>query len=184
MRETSTSFADVAWGAVSIIVIAFFFALIVHSIWKAAKNHPSACSKRPNGVRGGLLVVASWLLALGLFRLASAANIVSFLNASMGTEANFALVFMYAGPSLLAALVSFIGCHRLACSRSPAAVVVAVFALWAASVGFALVQPLLLGTPRAGVGELCALAVFSAAGTLYLIAAPRSRHTYGFRCDD
>ena len=122
----AASFTDVLWGVVSVLVLAFFFALILHSVWKSAQDHPAAVEKRPNGVRGGLLLVAAYLLALGLFRLASAANIVAYLNAVGGEAATLVMNMKFAGPAALAALISFIGCHRLACGRRPLAAAAAI----------------------------------------------------------
>lgn len=175
----AASFTDVLWGVVSVLVLAFFFALILHSVWKSAQDHPAAVEKRPNGVRGGLLLVAAYLLALGLFRLASAANIVAYLNAVGGEAATLVMNMKFAGPAALAALISFIGCHRLACGRRPLAAAAAIAAMWLSSVVYAWVEPVLIGGDGPTPGELASLAILSGAATLYLLIAPRARHTYG-----
>ena len=181
LTETA-SMGDVLWGAVSIVVLVFFFALILHSIWKAARAVPPAVDRAPGGVRGGLLAVVAYLLALGLFRLASATNITGYLNASAGADATLAMHFKFAGPAVLAAVLAFIACRRLACSRRPSDPAAASVIVWLVSVGYAWLAPVILGQQPAPLGTLAALSVFSAAATLYLFFSPRARHTYGFLC--
>ena len=175
----AASFTDVLWGVVSVLVLAFFFALILHSVGKARRTIPRRLKSAPTGVRGGLLLVAAYLLALGLFRLASAANIVAYLNAVGGEAATLVMNMKFAGPAALAALISFIGCHRLACGRRPLAAAAAIAAMWLSSVVYAWVEPVLIGGDGPTPGELASLAILSGAATLYLLIAPRARHTYG-----
>lgn len=167
------------WGQIAgLVVLAIFFALVVHSVYKAAANVPGATRREPQGVKGDLLVVVTMILALAFYRLAETMNIFSWLDeVSRGQMAMTSLLTM-AGPSLVAALMGFLAVQRLVSARTRATPWLAAGLMWCASVVHSALQPTLTGLPLQG-GELAVMALMAIVNTAILVKSERVRNTYG-----
>ena len=62
--------ADLTQAAGGVMVL-FFLALILHSLWQLGRRFPPVIDQAPSGVEGWLMAVASLAVAAGLFNLTS-----------------------------------------------------------------------------------------------------------------
>ncbi|MDO4938309.1 MAG: hypothetical protein Q4E62_10360 [Sutterellaceae bacterium] len=174
--------SDMLWSIVSVVVLFFLYLSVLHSVRNYAKSIPiSTLSEKENapaGVTGLLLVAVGYALALGFWRLAEAANVMSFVLSSFNDDPDLTVLLAVAGPSFLAALTAFLAVQRLSGGRTPAALWQSVFLMLYSGIAHEFVLARFTNIPSdETLAAVWGVLAFLCA--LYLIAAPRSRNTYG-----
>ncbi len=174
--------SDMLWSIVSVVVLLFLYLSVLHSVRNYAKSIPistlSGQENEPTGVAGMLLAVVGYALALGFWRLAEAANVMSFVLSTFNDDPDLTVLLAVAGPSCLAALTAFLAVQRLAGGRNPAALWQSICLLLYSGIAHEFVLARFTNIPN---DETIAAVwgVLASLCALYLIAAPRSRNTYG-----
>lgn len=174
--------SETLWSIVSVVVLLFLYFSVLHSVRNYAKSIPVSTNRgkknSPAGVSGGLLGVVGFCLAVGFYRLAEGANVFSYLLNLFNADPDLSVVVAVAGPSFVAALVAFIAVHRLAGGRNPAALWQSIVLMLYGAVGHDLVLQKFTKIP---VDETVSVVftILACLSVIYLVLAPRSRHTYG-----
>ena len=169
--------ADLTQAAGGVMVL-FFLALILHSLWQLGRRFPPVIDQAPSGVEGWLMAVASLAVAAGLFNLTSFGLLLNAALTDAARSGGFPAGFWTAYG--LPAAVGFAGylwaALRLITGRRPSVRLEAALGFWLS--GPAAELPALL----AGRGDSQWAAVSAAAAlavTLYLFFCARPRPTYG-----
>ena len=174
--------SEILWSIVSVVVLLFLYFSVLHSVRNYAKSIPISTTegkeKYPVGVSGVLLVVVGFCLALGFYRLAEGANIFSYLLNRFNGDPDLSVLLAVAGPSFVATLTAFLAVQRLAGGRTPAALWQSIALMLYSAIGHDFVLQKFTKIPVDGTIS-AVFAILACLCAIYLVAAPRSRHTYG-----
>ena len=171
MSEESMTFV----GAAALL---FFCVLVLHSLWQTARKYPAAIPVKPHGVKGGLFLVVAFLFAVAVADGGSAANILLFISERTPEGLPAEVILRYGTPGIAGSVLCLAAIHRLVTGRDKKALLFAVLLMWVAGP----VNEMLAWWSQKGAADVVPLAIIGcgvAVSTVYLVLAPRARHTYG-----